>query len=45
MQSDGFEPVIPEIRLIQTYTLDRTATGTGIERMGKPRILRRAYVS
>ena len=33
MHSDGFEPVIPEIRLIQTYALDRTATGTGVERI------------
>jgi hypothetical protein len=27
----GFEPTIPEIGRVQTYTLDRTATGIGIQ--------------
>jgi hypothetical protein len=26
----GFEPVIPAIERLQTYALDRTATGLGI---------------
>ena len=29
MPSAGFEPAIPAIKRLQTYTLDRTATGIG----------------
>jgi len=29
MLAAGFEPEIPEIRLMQTYGLDHTATGIG----------------
>jgi hypothetical protein len=31
MPSAGFEPAIPVIRQLQTYTLDRTDTGIGMD--------------
>jgi hypothetical protein len=30
MSSAGFEPAIPAIEHLQTYALDRTATGIGV---------------
>jgi hypothetical protein len=29
MHSEGFEPAIPAVERLQTYALDRTATGIG----------------
>jgi hypothetical protein len=40
MPSVGFEPAIPAVKQLQTYALDRTATGIGPEYHNKLRYWR-----